>query len=63
MFGGAGDAAFTAAYQNRQGNTTYQGMADVYYVGVLVRAGKIASQVRLPAGGSTATPGTWAFRG
>lgn len=38
-------------------------MADVYYVGEPLRAGKTASQVRLPAGGPTATPGTWAFRG
>ena len=28
------------AYQNRQGNTTYQGAADVYYVGVPLTSGK-----------------------
>ncbi|MEV6609068.1 hypothetical protein [Kutzneria sp. NPDC051319] len=57
-FGGPGDVAFTAAYQNRQGNTTYQGSAYVYYVGVPLQAGKTPSRVRLPAGGPGAVAGT-----
>jgi len=52
-FGGSGDVAFQAAYRNRQGDTTYQGI-----VGVPLQAGKTTSRVRLPAGSSTATAGT-----
>ncbi|MFD9741040.1 hypothetical protein [Umezawaea sp. NPDC059074] len=57
-FGGSGDVAFQAAYQNRQGNTTYQGIADVYFVSVPLQAGKTTSRVRLPAGSAAATAGT-----
>jgi hypothetical protein len=57
-FGGAGDVAITSAYQNRQGNTQYQGIADVYYVGVPLQAGKTTARVRLPAGSPVATAGT-----
>ncbi|WP_052396237.1 hypothetical protein [Kutzneria sp. 744] len=51
-FGGPGDVAFTAAYQNRQGNTTYQGSAYVYYVRVPLLVGKTPSR----AGSRPAAP-------
>jgi hypothetical protein len=57
-FGGSGDVAIAAAYQNRQGNTTYQGGSDVYYVGVPLQAGKTTASVRLPAVSAAATTGT-----
>jgi hypothetical protein len=57
-FGGPGDVAIAAAYQNRPGNTTYQGGSDVYYVGVPLTAGKTTTTVRLPTVSVTATAGT-----
>ena len=57
-FGGSGDVAVEAAYQNRPGNTTYQGRSDVFYVGIPLSAGKTTSTVRLPAVSAAATPGT-----
>ena len=57
-FGGSGDVAIEAAYQNRPGNTTYQGRSDVFYVGIPLSAGKTTSTVRLPAVSAAATPGT-----
>lgn len=53
-FGGPGDVAVTTAYQNRQGNQTFQGPAYVYYVGVPLQAGKTPVSVRLPDVGSAA---------
>ncbi|GAA3435692.1 glycosyl hydrolase family 95 catalytic domain-containing protein [Kutzneria kofuensis] len=57
-WGGSGDVAIAAAYQNRPGNTTYQHAADVYYVGVPLQAGKTTKTVRLPTVSGSATAGT-----
>jgi hypothetical protein len=57
-FGGAGDVAISSAYQNRQGNTTYQGPADVYYVGVPLQSGKSVTSVQLPNVNSGTIAGT-----
>ncbi|MFJ2397251.1 NPP1 family protein [Streptomyces sp. NPDC087843] len=47
-FGGDGDVVIGTAYQNRQGNETYQGAAYVYYVGVPLQSGKTPVSVQLP---------------
>ncbi|EWM16567.1 hypothetical protein [Kutzneria sp. 744] len=57
-WGGGGDVAVEASYQNRPGNTTYQHTSDVFYVGVPLQAGKAAKTVRLPAVSGSATAGT-----
>jgi hypothetical protein len=62
-FGGSGDVAISSAYQNRQGNTTYQGGADVYYVGVALQSGKTATSVQLPDVSAAAATGTPTLHG
>jgi hypothetical protein len=57
-FGGPGDPAITAAYQNRQGNTQYHGAANVYFVGVPLAAGRTPVSVQLPNVSVAATAGT-----
>ena len=57
-FGGSGDIAISSAYQNRQGNTTYQGAADVYYAGVALQSGKSVVSVQLPDVSASAAAGT-----
>lgn len=63
-FGGSGDVAISSAYQNRQGNTTCHGVADVYHVGVALTAGKAVTSVQLPnvsAGAIAGTPAPHVF--
>ncbi|MGW2036223.1 NPP1 family protein [Streptomyces sp. NPDC001761] len=57
-FGGDGDAAISSAYQNREGNHTYQGSAYVYYAGVPLRSGKTPVSVQLPKVSPAAAPDT-----
>jgi hypothetical protein len=57
-FGGSGDVAVAAAYQNRQGNQRFTGAADIYYVGVPLQAGKTPASVQLPNISPAATAGT-----
>ncbi|MEU6375065.1 hypothetical protein [Streptomyces sp. NPDC046909] len=57
-FGGSGDLAVGTAYQNRQGNVTYDHVGNVYYVGVPLQAGKTPVSVRLPDASATAAPDT-----
>ncbi|MFF4247064.1 NPP1 family protein [Streptomyces sp. NPDC001822] len=57
-FGGDGDVAVSSAYQNRQGNQTYNGSAYVYYVGVPLQSGKTPVSVKLPTVSYTALPDT-----
>ncbi|MFI8004252.1 NPP1 family protein [Streptomyces sp. NPDC086010] len=57
-FGGDGDVAISSAYQNRQGNETYNGSAYVYYVGVPLQSGKTPVSVKLPEVSFAALPDT-----
>ncbi|HEY4020143.1 MAG TPA: hypothetical protein VGM75_15740 [Pseudonocardiaceae bacterium] len=57
-FGGSGDVAISSAYQNRQGNTTYQGAADIYYVSAPLTVGKSVTSVQLPNVSAGAIAGT-----
>ena len=50
-----GAVAVNSAYQNRQGNTTYAGSADIFSETVTLTAGKTVASVTLPAGGALAT--------
>jgi hypothetical protein len=49
-----GAVAVTSAYQNRQGNTTYQNTADLFSVTVALTSGKTLASVTLPALGALA---------
>ncbi|MFF3257229.1 NPP1 family protein [Actinacidiphila glaucinigra] len=57
-FSGDGDVAISTAYQNRQGNQTYQGSAYIHYVGVPLQSGKTPVSVQLPKVSTTAAPHT-----
>jgi hypothetical protein len=57
-FGGSGDVAISSAYQNRQGNTTYQSTADVHCVDAPLQSGKTATSVQLPDVSAVAAAGT-----
>ncbi|GAA2065144.1 hypothetical protein GCM10009839_90940 [Catenulispora yoronensis] len=46
-----GSVAVSSAYQNRQGNTTYNGTGDIFAVPVALTAGKTLASVTLPPGG------------
>src|SRR5580693_671473 len=52
-----GAVAVTSAYQNRQGNTTYAGTADIFSETFALTAGKTIASVTLPPGGAL-TSGT-----
>jgi hypothetical protein len=58
-----GAVAVTSAYQNRQGNTTYAGTADIFSETVTLTAGKTIASVTLPPGGAltTGTPAIHVF--
>jgi hypothetical protein len=47
-----GDVALASAYQNRAGNTRYNGGGYIFYVPVTLTAGKTMSSVTLPTAGS-----------
>ncbi|MDX3235201.1 NPP1 family protein [Streptomyces sp. ME03-5709C] len=57
-FSGGDDAAIGTAYQNRQGNQTYQGSAYIHYVGVPLQSGKTPVSVQLPPVSTAAAPNT-----
>jgi hypothetical protein len=50
-----GALAISSAYQNRQGNTTYSGSADIFSENVSLTAGKTVTSVTLPPGSALAT--------
>ena len=52
-----GDLVLSSTYQNRQGNTHYNGGAYVFYVPVTLDAGKVMSSVRLPFVGNVPAAG------
>ena len=58
-----GALAVSSAYQNRQGNTTYQGSGNIFSVPVALSAGKSVASVTLPAGGplTSGTPAIHVF--
>ena len=57
-----GSVAVSSAYQNRQGNTTYQGTGDIFAVPVALTAGKTLKSVTLPPGGAlSASPAIHVF--
>jgi hypothetical protein len=58
-----GALAVSSAYQNRAGNTTYDGSANIFSETVPLASGKTAASVTLPAGGGLAagTPALHVF--
>jgi hypothetical protein len=58
-----GALAVSSAYQNRQGNTTYQGSGNIFSVPVALTAGKSVASVTLPGGGplTSGTPAIHVF--
>jgi hypothetical protein len=58
-----GALAVSSAYQNRQGNTTYQGSGNIFSVPVTLTAGKSVASVTLPGGGplTSGTPAIHVF--
>jgi hypothetical protein len=57
-----GSLAVSSAYQNRQGNTTYQGTGNIFAVPVALTSGKTVKSVTLPSGGAlSASPAIHVF--
>ncbi|WP_377267045.1 hypothetical protein [Peterkaempfera sp. SMS 1(5)a] len=58
-----GSLAVSSAYQNRQGNTTYNGTGNIFAVTVTLTSGKTLASVTLPPGGALAggTPAVHVF--
>ena len=54
----SGSVAITAAYQNRQGNTTYAHPSYVYFVGIPLTSSKTVASVQLPNVSQAAVAGT-----
>ncbi|WP_431955182.1 discoidin domain-containing protein [Actinacidiphila sp. bgisy167] len=57
-FGAGAEAAAVAAYQNRPGETRFDGPASVYFAGIALQPGKTIDHVRLPEVSSRAAAGT-----